>query len=131
MRHPLKVVTIFVLCTVTTSAEDNWLQWRGPTGSGKTSAAATATLWGPDTNMRWRTELPEPGNSTPIVYGDRIFLTQPLGGSRERGLLCFNHETGQELWRRGRKYTADERTHRTTPYCSASPAADNERVFAW
>ena len=94
-------------------------------------AVAIVTTWGPNLNVRWRTELPEAGNSTPIVYGDRIFLTQPLGDSQERGLMCFDRATGNVLWRRGVKYTADEPTHRTNPYCSASPAADDDRVIAW
>ena len=122
---------IAVLCSLSASAETNWPQWRGPAGTGETSAAAIVTTWGPSMNVRWRTELPEAGNSTPIVYGDRIFLTQPLGDSQERGLMCFDRATGNVLWRRGVKYTADEPTHRTNPYCSASPAADDDRVIAW
>ena len=131
MIRILSIAAILVLGTFTASAETNWPQWRGPAGTGETSAVATISQWGPDTNVRWRTELPEPGNSTPIVYGGKIFLTQPLGKSQERALICFDRADGSELWRRGMAYTADELSHRTNPYCSASPAADDERVIAW
>ncbi len=131
MKRIISIIVVSVLCSFGAFADDNWPQWRGPTGIGKTSAAAGITSWGPTTNIRWRTELPEAGNSTPIVYGDKIFLTQPLSDSRERGMMCFDRATGNELWRRGVRYTADEPTHRTNPYCSASPVADDDRVIAW
>lgn len=131
MKQLFSVALIVVLCSVSAYANDNWPQWRGPVGTGKTSAAASVTTWGPDQNIRWRTELPEAGNSTPIVYGEKVFLTQPLGDSQERGLMCFDRATGRVLWRRGVTYTAAEPTHRTNPYCSASPVADDDRVIAW
>lgn len=109
----------------------NWPQWRGPEGTGKTSATAVLTRWGPDQNVKWRAELPEPGNSTPVVWGDRIFLTQPLSDPKLRALICFDRRTGEELWRRGVAYTEDEASHRTNPYCSASPVTDGQRVIAW
>ena len=76
-------------------------------------------------------ELPEPGNSTPAVWGGRVFLTQPLSATDERALICLDRATGAELWRRAVEYTAEEATHRTNPYCSASPATDGDRVIAW
>jgi len=111
--------------------ETDWPQWRGPDGSGKTSATAPVTRWGPDENVKWRTDLPEPGNSTPIVWGDRVFLTQPLSESDERAMICLDRQTGAEQWRRTVRYTADESTHRTNPYCSATPVTDGQRVIAW
>jgi len=109
----------------------NWPQWRGPNGSGKTSTDGALTQWGRDQNVNWRIDLPEPGNSTPVVWGDRIFLTQPLSESNERGLICVDRKTGQERWRSGVVYTEEESTHKTNPYCSASPVTDGQRVIAW
>ena len=114
------------------SGEDaNWPQWRGPDGSGKTSAADVVTHWGPDQNVKWRLELPEAGNSTPVVFGNRVFVTQPLSESNERSLICVDRHTGREQWRRSVVYEQQEATHRTNPYCSASPATDGQRVVAW
>ncbi len=125
-------ITILVVLLITTSlrAENNWPQWRGPAGTGSTPAVASVTTWNRQTNIRWKIDLPQPGNSTPAVAGEKIFLTQAFGDD-ERGLMCFARDTGEELWRRTIRYGVHEATHRTNPYCSASPAADSERVIAW
>lgn len=109
----------------------NWPQWRGPSGSGITSVVDAVTQWGPEQNVMWRTELPEAGNSTPVVWGDRVYLTQPISATNERALICLDRQTGQEKWRRSVVYQDDESTHKTNPYCSASPVTDGERVIAW
>jgi outer membrane protein assembly factor BamB len=81
--------------------------------------------------VKWRVELPEPGNSTPIVWAERVFLTQPLAATKQRALLCLDRSTGAELWRRSLPYDQPDPTHRTNPFCAASPATDGERVVAW
>lgn len=109
----------------------DWPAWRGDAaGSGKTSATDLPLTWSPDQNVRWRVELPEPGNSTPVTAGDRIFVTQPVTSKHWRGLYCFSAADGKLLWKNGVTYDKPERTHRTNPYCSASPATDGQLVFA-
>src|SRR5207244_12688258 len=78
---------------------------------------------------KWKVELPERCNSTPIVWGPRIFLTQPVG--TKRTLMCLDRKDGKTLWQAGPEWTAPETTHQTNPYCSSSPATDGERVVAW
>jgi len=51
----------------TLGENSNWPQWRGPSGTGVTSAADVVTTWGPAENVKWRIKLPEAGNSTPVV----------------------------------------------------------------
>jgi outer membrane protein assembly factor BamB len=109
----------------------NWGAWRGPTGIGVTSEADLPTRWSRTENVRWRMELPEPGNSTPIVWGDRVFLTQPLKAQNRRTLMCFDRKTGKLLWQNGLTWTEPEPTHATNPYASASPATDGSVVVAW
>ena len=86
--------------------------------------------WSATENIAWKIELPYRGNSTPIVWGEKIFLTQPLEDEQERALICLDRLDGKELWRRTVKYTDAENSHRTNPYCSESPATDGERVVA-
>jgi outer membrane protein assembly factor BamB len=121
----------FVFVSWSIVAEENWPQWRGPKGTGKTSTAGPLTQWGPNQNVKWRVALPEPGNSTPAVWSERIFLTQPLVESKQRALLCLDRKTGKEQWRRSVEYAESEASHKTNPYCSASPVTDGERVIAW
>ncbi len=111
--------------------DQNWPQWRGPEGTGVTSNVGVVTQWGPDQNVKWRIELPEAGNSTPIVWEDRVFFTQPISEAKQRSLFCVDRETGRELWRRGVAYDRPETSHKTNPYCSASPVTDGKRVIAW
>ncbi|MDF1657554.1 MAG: PQQ-binding-like beta-propeller repeat protein [Verrucomicrobiales bacterium] len=108
---------------------DDWPAWRGDTlGSGKTASAELPTEWGKEKNVRWRTDLPEGGNSTPVVWKDHVYVTQPEMGGKARNLLCFNRKDGSLLWKKGLVYEEEERTHRTNLYCSASPAVDEARV---
>jgi len=64
-----------------------------------------------------------------VVWGDHIFLTQPLEEENRRTLMCLDRRNGKVLWQRGVIYTVKEETHRTNPYCSESPATDGERVI--
>ena len=58
------------------NAEDAWTRFRGPDGSGvSTEAVSTPTTWSDTENLKWKTALPGPGSSSPIVVGDKIFLT--------------------------------------------------------
>ena len=90
---------------------------------------AAPLRWSRTENVRWRAALPEPGNSTPVVWGDSVFLTQPLRGALS--LICFDRRTGAERWRASVPHPESEPTHETNPYGSASPATDGERVVVW
>jgi outer membrane protein assembly factor BamB len=122
---------------------DNWPAWRGPDGQGHSAEKNLPTQWNRTAPIRWRVALPDRGNSTPIIWGDRVFITQavekagaaPLSSAdrppapHSRSLLCFNRDDGKLLWRRETIYTDSELTHATNPYCSASPVTDGERVI--
>ena len=133
MFHRITIATVMTLFATypLTAEESNWPQGRGPHGSGKTESVTSVTQWAPETNLKWRSPLPEAGNSTPVVWGDRIFVSQPLSETKERAILCLDRNSGKELWRRGVVYGENEPTHKTNPFCSASPVTDGECVIAW
>lgn len=109
----------------------DWPTWRADiAGSGKSVEPDAPVEWGPDKNILWRTPLPNRGNSTPVVSGDRVFVTQAIEAENFRCLMCFDRADGRLLWKSGVTYAAPERTHKTNPYCSASPATDGERTVA-
>ena len=105
----------------------NWPAWRGANADGISTEKNLPLNWSKTENVRWRIPLPEPGNSTPIVWGERIFLTQPVGNRRT--LLCLNRADGKQLWEAGVTTKEKEPTHGTNPFCSASPVTDGERVI--
>jgi outer membrane protein assembly factor BamB len=121
---------IFALLTCLSLKAENWPMWRGTNGLGISQEKNLPLKWSATENIAWKVTLPYRGNSTPIIWGEKIFLTQPLEEEKERGLICMNRLDGKVLWQRTVKYTAAEESHRSNPYCSESPATDGERVVA-
>ena len=111
------------------SIAENWPAWRGPQGDGKSAETNLPLTWSAKENVKWNVPLPERGNSTPIVWGDRVFVTQAVGPRRT--VTCFDRTDGKQLWQEGPSWTKPERTHQTNPPCSSSPVTDGERVIAW
>lgn len=109
----------------------DWPAWRGPNGDGICAETNLPVRWSATEGVRWRVALPEAGNSTPIVWGKRVFLTQSLAGENRRALMCFDRQDGRLLWQAGVGVTGKERTHSTNPHASASPVTDGERVVCW
>ncbi|MCI0744621.1 MAG: PQQ-like beta-propeller repeat protein, partial [Verrucomicrobia subdivision 3 bacterium] len=114
---------------VSSALGGNWVGWRGDNGLGITPETGLPLKWSATENVLWKVPLPERGNSTPVVWKDKIFLTQAVG--ERRTVMCLERKTGKTLWQNGTSYKEEEETHETNPYCSASPATDGERVIAW
>lgn len=108
----------------------NWPAWRGPHGTGVSTEKNLPVRWSTTENVRWHAALPDRGNSTPIVWSDRVFITQAIEKERRRTLMCFDRRAGKLLWQTGTTYPDKELTHETNPDCSASPVTDGERVIA-
>ncbi|MEX0937453.1 MAG: PQQ-binding-like beta-propeller repeat protein [Pirellulales bacterium] len=64
-------------------ADENWPQWRGPNGNGISNSTNLPAEWGPEQNIAWKTELPSWSGGTPIIWGDRIFITSPSAKAEE------------------------------------------------
>lgn len=108
----------------------NWPAWRGPNGDGVANEKDLPLTWSPTQNVRWKIALPGPGNSTPIIWGDRIFLTQALDGGKRRALMAFSRADGKLLWQKEVPCSVKETSHRQNPPCAASPVTDGEAVYA-
>jgi outer membrane protein assembly factor BamB len=112
-----------------TSQADDWPAWRGPQLIGVSSDADLPLQWTKTDNVRWRADLPGPGNSSPIVWGDRVFVSQAVAADKRRTLMCFDRASGDMLWQAGVTYTDEEPTHGTNPYCAGTPATDGQRIY--
>ena len=129
MKHLLVLIPI-TIAAGTTLLAGNWPGWRGPTANGISTDKNLAVKWSTNENVRWRAPLPERGNSSPIVWGGRVFVTQAVSAENRRTILCFDRATGKQLWQSGVTYAEREQTQNANPYCSATPITDGERVIA-
>ena len=91
----IAAVCALSLATVSAAGE-NWPQWRGPGGQGISSETSLPTEWSATKNVLWKTELPGTGMSSPIVWGDRIYLTSMIEGEAIPGQRAVKHRYGKD-----------------------------------
>lgn len=131
-RYMCRIITFLALLPpLLCASAANWPMWRGAQGDGTCEESNLPQVWSQTENIAWKAPLPERGNSTPVIWGDKLFLTQAIEKEGKRLLLCFDKKNGKSLWQAGTIYTEKELTHATNPYCAASPATDGERVIAF
>jgi outer membrane protein assembly factor BamB len=91
--------------------------------------------WGDEENIVWKTALPGVGASSPVVAGDKVFLTAGVGGANnlERMLLCYNLKTGKQLWKKTipSELPEVESVREDHGYTSATPAANATHLFVF
>jgi len=108
-----------------------WPRWRGPSGQGLVSGAGYPDAWSSTQNVRWKTPLSGNGNSSPVVWGDRVFLTSAYDNGRRVSVVAFRRRDGMKLWEAfapaGR---ANQGNHYKNGHASATPATDGQRVYA-
>jgi outer membrane protein assembly factor BamB len=116
-------------CAASASYADNWPAWRGADGQGQCREQNLPLKWSTTENVKWKVPMPHDGNSTPAIWGDKLFVSQANQGGTIRSLMCLARADGQLLWKKDVAFAEKESTHGTNPYCSASPAVDGERVI--
>ena len=162
MRHPMKGLVVIAIVAVgftrpaTPVAQGadthrHWHQWRGPLANGVATTANPPLEWSETRNVRWKTEIPGRGSSSPIVWGDRIYLTSavpvgvtgdaqhsPRGGQAQRGVhrfvvLAIDRKTGKTVWERvAREAEPHEAAHfQNGTWASGSPITDGQTLFAY
>jgi outer membrane protein assembly factor BamB len=127
---------------IASSAE--WTQFRGPGGLGVSDAADLPVKWSSDENIAWKTDLPGPGTSSPVVVNSRVYLTcysgyglEPNEGNKDnlmRHVVCVDRKTGRIAW--SKEFTPDqpESTYQggndaQHGYSSSTPASDGKRLY--
>lgn len=113
------------------ASEEPWPQFRGPGGSGIAAGRIPPpSEFGPATNRLWKTPLPA-GHSSPVVWGDRIFLTAFDEGRKTLEVIGLNRTTGAILWRRDVPAEGIETVHQVSSPATATPAVDGEQVYVY
>jgi outer membrane protein assembly factor BamB len=126
-----RLILAFFLSVLSVSPlfAENWPAWRGPRGDGSSHEKGIPLAWSSSENVAWKVAIPGRGYSSPVVHGDRIFLTTCIEDKGERLLLCRDRTSGKELWRRKVLVAKLEQKHGLNSYASATPATDGERVY--
>jgi outer membrane protein assembly factor BamB len=121
-----------LLACLLLAAGADWPQFRGPDSGSVSEGSRLPTTWNDDLNIAWRIELPGRGPSSPIVVGDRIFVTATTGVRHDRLLvLCYDTESGRALWERQFWATGRTATHDSITGAAPTPASDGQRIFAF
>ena len=153
MNRTLLLFALLIESVGLVSGQDHWPSWRGPRGTGVAPAATPATTWSSTDNIRWKTPLPGRGHSTPVVWGNRIFVTTaipvgaklpakmsgrpgahdnlPVDSAHRFVVIAINRDDGSILWQQTvKELVPHEGGHYTASLASASPVTDGKHVFA-
>jgi len=110
----------------TTTQAENWPHWRGPNFSGASAEKGLPEKFSKSENVAWTAPLPGPSAATPVVWGDRIFLSSTEPVTRGLVAMCLRADDGRVLWQR--RLGADTKVDRNT-MASPSPVTDGRRAY--
>ena len=129
------------------TADRFWPQWRGPLATGFAPEADPPLTWSETNNVKWKTPIPGEGNSTPIVWDNRIFILSAIGTGRKPGapaapnapdeiyqwvVLCLDRAQGKVLWQKtAREEAPHEGRQENNTFASASPVTDGQLLLAY
>jgi outer membrane protein assembly factor BamB len=106
----------------------DWPRFRGPNGTGVSDDANIPVTWNDQQGVRWKVAIPGAGNSSPIVWGDRLFLESAANDGSNRQLLCLDAATGRTIWTRSVP-GGPALIHKKNSLASPTPATDGKRVY--
>ena len=106
-----------------------WPRWRGPSGQGLARGEGYPDTWSATQNVQWQVQVPGRGNSSPIVWADRIFLTTARDGGSHPSVLCYRRSDGKLLWESTLPAGEPGRVYWKNSHASGTPATDGERVY--
>jgi outer membrane protein assembly factor BamB len=146
-RGFISCLSITLLCIATFASAADWARFRGPNGSGVSQDKAPVPTSFSDTeNLKWKVALPGPGSSSPIIVGDRLFVTCWSGYGVDRGnpgdqknlrrhLICLDRNTGKTIWSKSVEPVLPEDNYggmfAEHGYASHTPVSDGERIYVY
>ncbi|MEX2580242.1 MAG: PQQ-binding-like beta-propeller repeat protein [Verrucomicrobiales bacterium] len=130
MKPPLSLISLFLL-NASLAATADWPAWRGPNANGIAEAGQDAPVtWSETENVVWKSPVPGRGHSSPVVVGERIFLTTANETERTQSVIGLDRRTGRRLWQTEvNRGGFPERIHRKNSHATPTPACDGDRVF--
>src|SRR5438105_2028928 len=108
-----------------------WPRWRGPSGQGVVPDGDYPDTWSSKENVRWKVEVPGNGNSSPIIWKDRIYVTTSFDNGTKRAILCFDRKDGKKIWDSYAPDAKPESPKDKNGWASGTPSTDGERIYAY
>lgn len=130
MRGPAGLLLVLAAAGCAGGGGD-WPRWRGPDGNGVSAESPLPLTWSATEHVAWRVAVPGEGASSPIVWGDDVFLTSSLDDGTRRLLHCFDRLSGRPRWQRELRDPNPEATSALTGHAAATPATDGRRVVVF
>jgi outer membrane protein assembly factor BamB len=112
-------------------AQKYWPNWRGPSRQGYVNGKGYPDTWSDTKNVLWKTQVPGTGNSSPIVWGDRIFLATSYDEGARKSIVAFNRRDGKKVWETFAPAAPAEQPHAKNGHASGTPATDGTRIYAY
>ena len=126
---PLLCTFAFLACAAFATAE-NWPQFRGPTGQCISSETGLPAKWSATENVAWKTPIPGESWSSPIAWGDRVFVTTATEGGASCRVLSLERKNGNILWNKEVFQQVPPNKEGRNTYATPTAATDGERVYA-
>ena len=126
----LLVVLLPALSAPIAHADENWPQFRGPRGDGSSTAAGLPVAWSETENIVWKTPIRDRGWSSPVVWGDQIWMTTATADGRAMFAVCVDRNSGKILHDVKIFDTPEpEEIHALNSYASPTPVVESGRVY--
>lgn len=130
------VLLTAVFCCLTANANaENWTEFRGPDGQGHATATGLPSEWSADKNVTWKTPVEGLGWSSPVIWGDQIFLTTAVEEGEQLSLrcICLNTKTGKQIWDKELflvdKNAPSSEFHKKNSHASPTPILEENRIY--
>ena len=127
LQRALILVFFFTLSPSALVAQQTWARFHGANGSGVSMDSTLPSSW-TDSDYVWQVDLPGVGSGSPVIWGDRIFLTSSDPQTAELTVLCLSTDDGQPLWQK--KFESSKyRHHRKNNFASSTLAVDEQQIY--
>ncbi len=123
-------ILVFSLCFVSTIYADNWPQFRGPGLQGHSAETAVPLKWSATENVAWKTAIPGESWSSPIIWGDVVFLTTTTESGKSCRVIALDRKSGSILWNKEVFTQVPRKKEGRNSYATPTPVTDGERVYA-
>lgn len=126
-------LTLSALLSTTSpaNAEVRWPRWRGPNGDGQSAEKSLPVKW-TSADVAWKTEIKGRGQSSPVIWDDRIFLTTAVEEGQQRIVLCIDRHSGKLVWEQAISFAGTpEKLHKMNSWATPSCVTDGQFVWAF